>query len=50
MPVPFALDEMYGTPIPELPKVLAEGGSQGLIVCGALQDLSQARCSVESMT
>jgi type IV secretory pathway TraG/TraD family ATPase VirD4 len=41
-PVLFALDEMYGSPIPELIELLSEGGSQGLLICGALQDLSQA--------
>jgi hypothetical protein len=33
---------MYGAPIPDLPSLLAEGAGQGLLICGALQDLSQA--------
>lgn len=41
-PVTFVLDEMYGAPLPDLPELLSEGGGQGLLVCGALQDLSQA--------
>jgi type IV secretion system protein VirD4 len=42
-PVTFVLDEMYGSPLPDLPVLLSDGGSQGLLICGALQDLSQAR-------
>jgi type IV secretory pathway TraG/TraD family ATPase VirD4 len=42
MPVLLALDEMYGCPIPSLPTWLADASSQGLLMCGALQDLSQA--------
>jgi type IV secretory pathway TraG/TraD family ATPase VirD4 len=41
-PVTFVLDEMYGAPLPDLPVLLAEGAGQGLLPCGALQDLSQA--------
>jgi type IV secretory pathway TraG/TraD family ATPase VirD4 len=41
-PVTFVLDEMYGSPLPDLTALLSEGGGQGLIMCGALQDLSQA--------
>jgi hypothetical protein len=41
-PVTFVLDEMYGSPLPELPALLSEGGGQGLLICGALQDLAQA--------
>jgi hypothetical protein len=41
-PTCFALDEMYGAPLPDLPELLAEGGGQGLLIVGALQDLSQA--------
>jgi hypothetical protein len=41
-PVTFVLDEMYGSPLPELPVLLSEGGGQGLLICGALQDLTQA--------
>jgi type IV secretory pathway TraG/TraD family ATPase VirD4 len=37
----FALDEMYGiAPIPDLPNMLSEGGSQGVLVAGAVQDLA----------
>jgi type IV secretory pathway TraG/TraD family ATPase VirD4 len=42
-PVTFVLDEMYGAPLPDLPQLLADGGGQGLLICGALQDLSQAQ-------
>jgi TraM recognition site of TraD and TraG len=41
-PVCFALDEMYGAPLPDLDVLLSEGGGQGLLIVGALQDLSQA--------
>jgi hypothetical protein len=41
-PVTFVLDEMYGSPLPELPALLSDGGGQGLLLSGALQDLSQA--------
>ncbi len=42
-PVTFVLDELYTmAPLPALPKMLSDGGSQGLLVAGALQDLSQA--------
>jgi type IV secretion system protein VirD4 len=41
-PVTFVLDEMYGSPLPDLPLLLSDGGGQGLLICGALQDLSQA--------
>jgi hypothetical protein len=41
-PVTFVLDEMYGSHLPELPVLLSEGGGQGLLICGALQDLRQA--------
>jgi hypothetical protein len=41
-PVCFALDEMYGAPLPDLDKLLSDGGGSGLLICGALQDLSQA--------
>jgi len=42
-PVTFVLDELYTmAPLPDLPKMLSDGGSQGLLVAGALQDLSQA--------
>jgi type IV secretory pathway TraG/TraD family ATPase VirD4 len=37
----FVLDEMYGiAPIPDLPNMLSEGGSQGVIVAAAVQDLA----------
>jgi type IV secretory pathway TraG/TraD family ATPase VirD4 len=37
----FALDEMYGiAPIPDLANMLSEGGSQGVLVAGAVQDLA----------
>ena len=40
-PTMFALDEMYGiAPIPDLPNMLSEGGSQGVVVLGAIQDLA----------
>lgn len=43
-PMLFALDEVANiAPIPDLDSVLAEGGSQGLVVLACLQDLSQAR-------
>jgi type IV secretory pathway TraG/TraD family ATPase VirD4 len=43
-PVLFALDELANiAPLPDLATTLAEGGSQGLVVMGCLQDLSQAR-------
>ncbi|HMK97423.1 MAG TPA: type IV secretory system conjugative DNA transfer family protein [Acidimicrobiales bacterium] len=40
----FALDELAQiAPLPDLASIVAEGGSQGLVVIGCLQDLSQAR-------
>ena len=40
----FALDELYGlAPIPDLPAMLTDGGSQGLLIAGAIQDLALAR-------
>lgn len=40
----FALDELANiAPIAELPAIASEGGGQGLLLLGALQDLSQAR-------
>jgi type IV secretion system protein VirD4 len=40
-PTVFALDEMYGiAPIPDLANMLSEGGSQGVLVMGAVQDLA----------
>jgi type IV secretory pathway TraG/TraD family ATPase VirD4 len=43
-PMLFALDELaHIAPLPDLSSTIAEGGSQGLLVIGCLQDLSQAR-------
>jgi len=43
-PVLFALDELANiAPIPELPQLVSEGGGQGVLTIGCLQDLSQAR-------
>ncbi|MGH9305135.1 MAG: type IV secretory system conjugative DNA transfer family protein, partial [Acidimicrobiales bacterium] len=43
-PLLLALDELANiAPLPSLPKMLAEGGSQGVVILGCLQDLSQAR-------
>ena len=43
-PVLFALDEVANiAPLDELPQIASEGGSQGLVLLAALQDLSQAR-------
>lgn len=43
-PMLFALDELAQiAPLPDLAQIAAEGGSQGLVVIGCLQDLSQAR-------
>jgi type IV secretion system protein VirD4 len=40
----FALDEAANiAPLEELPQIASEGGSQGLILLAAFQDLSQAR-------
>jgi type IV secretion system protein VirD4 len=40
----FALDEVANVaPITELPQIASEGGGQGLLLLGVLQDLSQAR-------
>ena len=37
----FALDELYGiAPIPDLANMLSEGGSQGVLVAAAVQDLA----------
>jgi type IV secretion system protein VirD4 len=41
IPTVFALDELYGlAPIPDLPSMLTDGGSQGLLIAGAVQDLT----------
>ena len=43
-PVLFALDELANiAPLPDLASVVSEGGGQGLLTLGCLQDLSQAR-------
>ncbi|MCL2394756.1 MAG: type IV secretory system conjugative DNA transfer family protein [Acidimicrobiaceae bacterium] len=43
-PVVLALDELANiAPIPDLPSLVSEGGGQGLLTLGCLQDLSQAR-------
>jgi len=43
-PMLFALDELaHIAPLPDLSSTIAEGGSQGLVIIGCLQDLSQAR-------
>jgi type IV secretory pathway TraG/TraD family ATPase VirD4 len=50
-PVLFALDEVANiAPIPELPQIAAEGGSQGLLLLAVLQDLSQARARWGTVT
>jgi type IV secretory pathway TraG/TraD family ATPase VirD4 len=43
-PVTLVLDELANiAPIPDLPAMVSEGGSQGLLTLACLQDLSQAR-------
>lgn len=43
-PVLFALDELANiAPLPDLPQLVSEGGGQGVLTIGCLQDLSQAR-------
>jgi type IV secretory pathway TraG/TraD family ATPase VirD4 len=43
-PVVLALDELANVaPLPDLPSLVSEGGSQGVMTLGCLQDLSQAR-------
>jgi type IV secretory pathway TraG/TraD family ATPase VirD4 len=43
-PVLLALDEVANiAPLAELPQIASEGGSQGIVLLAALQDLSQAR-------
>jgi type IV secretion system protein VirD4 len=42
--VVFALDEVaHIAPLPDLPQIVAEGASQGLVTLACLQDLAQAR-------
>jgi type IV secretory pathway TraG/TraD family ATPase VirD4 len=43
-PVVLALDELANVaPLPDLPSLVSEGGGQGVLTLGCLQDLSQAR-------
>ncbi len=43
-PVVLALDEVANiAPVPDLPSMVSEGGSQGVVTLACLQDLSQAR-------
>lgn len=43
-PLTLVLDELANiAPIPDLPALVSEGGSQGVLTLGCLQDLSQAR-------
>jgi hypothetical protein len=43
-PLVLALDEVANiAPIPDLPSMVSEGGSQGVVTLACLQDLSQAR-------
>ncbi|MGH9120492.1 MAG: type IV secretory system conjugative DNA transfer family protein, partial [Acidimicrobiales bacterium] len=43
-PLVMALDELANmAPLPELPALVSEGGSQGVLTLACLQDLSQAR-------
>jgi type IV secretory pathway TraG/TraD family ATPase VirD4 len=44
VPVTLILDELANiAPLPDLPAMVSEGGSQGLLTLACLQDLSQAR-------
>jgi type IV secretory pathway TraG/TraD family ATPase VirD4 len=44
VPVVLVLDELANVaPLPDLPAMVSEGGSQGLLILACLQDLSQAR-------
>lgn len=44
VPLVLALDEVANiAPIPDLPSMVSEGGSQGVLTMACLQDLSQAR-------
>jgi type IV secretory pathway TraG/TraD family ATPase VirD4 len=44
VPVTLVLDELANiAPLPDLPAMVSEGGSQGLLTVACLQDLSQAR-------
>jgi type IV secretory pathway TraG/TraD family ATPase VirD4 len=43
-PLLLALDELANiAPLPDLPQLVSEGGGQGVLTIGCLQDLSQAR-------
>ncbi|MHB1446915.1 MAG: type IV secretory system conjugative DNA transfer family protein [Acidimicrobiales bacterium] len=43
-PVVYVLDELANiAPLPDLPKIVSEGGGQGLVTLACLQDLSQGR-------
>jgi type IV secretory pathway TraG/TraD family ATPase VirD4 len=43
-PIALVLDEAANiAPLPDLPSIVAEGGSQGLVTLACFQDLSQAR-------
>jgi Type IV secretory system Conjugative DNA transfer len=43
-PMVLALDELANVaPLPDLPSLVSEGGGQGVLTLGCLQDLSQAR-------
>jgi type IV secretion system protein VirD4 len=43
-PVTMVLDELANiAPLPDLPALVSEGGGQGVLTVGCLQDLSQAR-------
>ncbi|HMC40420.1 MAG TPA: type IV secretory system conjugative DNA transfer family protein [Acidimicrobiales bacterium] len=43
-PLTLVLDEMANiAPLPDLPAMVSEGGGQGVLTLGCLQDLSQAR-------
>lgn len=43
-PLTLVLDELANVaPLPDLPALVSEGGSQGVLTLGCLQDLSQAR-------
>ncbi len=44
LPLTLVLDELANiAPLPDLPAMVSEGGSQGLLTLACLQDLSQAR-------